>query len=272
MLATLITAGLAFAAEVPPSFHALASPRPQDPIREQVDPPAPPKAPEPPPIKVLTDAEARTQVAEWRKVRGNRNANLQQRMEAIQALAQGSHRTLVAPLRDAVLHESAVTVRRLAAEGLAHQPQREARAALLVLLKDKKVTDNGPVTGSVITALSAAGYQPADWDMLEKLFGRNYETEWVPMQKAILALAIKHKEKQAAQLLLDNLDEPAPVDVDDPSNPPAEYWKARWHAWASWKGDVAEGMFAITGQRFGSGKEARNWLRENGPRQGIRVR
>jgi hypothetical protein len=76
-------------------------------------------------------------------------------------------------------------------------------------------------------------------------------------------LAKNHKELEALDLLLENLDEPAPANVDDPSNPPAEYWEMRWKAWRSWRDDVKEALFAITGQRFNTSAEAREWLDKN---------
>ena len=54
-----------------------------------------------------------------------------------------------------------------------------------------------------------------------------------------------------------------PANVDSPTNPPASYGKARWHSWAAWKGKVKDALFAITGQRFSTGKEAKAWLKEN---------
>ena len=90
------------------------------------------------------------------------------------------------------------------------------------------------------------------------------------MQKAILQLVIDCTEKQAWRLLTEHIDEPGPVDVDSPSNPPAEYWESRWKAWRAWRADVKEALFALTGQRFGSGKEAKTWIRANGKKVGIR--
>ncbi len=71
-------------------------------------------------------------------------------------------------------------------------------------------------------------------------------------------------------MLLNHIDEPAPVDVDAASNPPASYWEKRWKAWRLWRDDVKEALYALTGQRFSSGKEARTWIRVNGARQGLK--
>jgi hypothetical protein len=85
----------------------------------------------------------------------------------------------------------------------------------------------------------------------------------VPLQEAILGLAAQHKEKQSIELLLDNIDEPVPQNVDAANNPPASYWEARWKAWKAWREKVKDALFALTGQRFGSAAEARVWLAKN---------
>ena len=73
-----------------------------------------------------------------------------------------------------------------------------------------------------------------------------------------------NKEKQAWKLVVEHIDEPYPEEIDPLSNPPAEYWERRWKAWRIWRSDAKEALFAITGQRFSSKKEAKVWIRANG--------
>ena len=112
-------------------------------------------------------------------------------------------------------------------------------------------------------SLSRCGYAPRQWPSIEDLFEKSYLPERVPLQLAILELVTLHKEAAAVPLLLRNLDEPAPADVDDPLNPPAEYWKERWAAWAAWRGKVKDALYVLTGQRFTTAAEAKAWLDKN---------
>ena len=83
------------------------------------------------------------------------------------------------------------------------------------------------------------------------------------VQKAIIELAGNQKELAAINLLLQHMDEPQPVFVDDPNNPPADYWERRWNNWEVWRLAVRETLYQITGQRFTKSKEARSWIQKN---------
>jgi hypothetical protein len=214
-----------------------------------------------------TDAEARTALAEFKKAAAVKQAKLTDRLAAVEALALGSHKSLVRPLADLVRLDDAVTVRKAAAKALAHQPAKDARPAVLRLLADKSVEANGPVATVVVQTLARLGYEPADWKLLENLFRNDYAEEFVPLQQAILVLAKEAKELAALDLLLEHLDEPIPADEHSPSNPPAEWWEKRWKAWRVWRADVGDALFAITGQRFTTAAEARAWLRKNPPKR-----
>ena len=134
---------------------------------------------------------------------------------------------------------------------------------MLKLLGNARVTGNPQVQAGLIRALGETGYVPKDWKHIEDVFEEDYDNERIPVHEAILELVRDHKEKQAIRLLLNNMDEPSPTNVDAADNPPREYWKARWHAWDSWKAKVKEAMKAITGQDFSNAGEARAWLKKN---------
>lgn len=214
-------------------------------------------------VAVWTDAQARTALADFRKAFGAKGARLVDRLAAVEALAGGSHKSLVRPLCDVVHTDEAVTVRKAAAQALADQPAKEGKPAVRRLLEDKNVTDSGPVAAVLVQSLAKLGYQPSDWKLLEDLFRANYDQEHVPLQQAVILLAKEQKEPQALDLLLAHLDEPVPANPDAPDNPPAEWWEMRWKAWRVWRGDIGEALFAITGQRFTTAAEARTWLKKN---------
>lgn len=214
--------------------------------------------------------QARVALAEFRETFRSRDLSLLDKLRAVEALAKGSHRILVKPFRDLAEDDKSTTVRVRAAAALGHQPSEQANPALVHLVRSVKVRGNAPVLAATIRSLNTADYSDKQWKELKGLFAAKYDAEYVAVQRALLELIVTHKEKQAVRLLVDNLDEPRPVWVDDPENPPAEYWERRWKAWDAWRSDVVEGLRVITGQRFNSSVEADAWIRENGAKIGIK--
>lgn len=214
--------------------------------------------------------EARVALAAFHKTFRTRDLRLADKLQAVAALARGSHRNLVKPLRDLAEDDESTTVRVKAAFALAHQPSKQANPALVYLLRSVKVRGNTPVLAATIRSLNKADYRDKQWRELQGLFQAKYDAEYIAVQKALLELIATHKEKQAVRLLVDNLDEPRPVFVDDPENPPAEYWERRWKAWDAWRSDVVEALRVITGQRFNRAAEADAWIRQNGAKIGIK--
>jgi HEAT repeat protein len=227
--------------------------------------------PEPPPTRPVpavqaqapadwNDKEAKEAVKAYRqKTKGN--LSLTQKMQALEDLGKGRHEELIPVLAAVIQSEKAITVRRRAAELLAWQPADAARSAIVKLLTT--VADQPAVLAELVRGLQRIGYQPRQWADLDGLFDKDYSTERVVLQDAILDLVIAKKEGQAIELLLRNLDEPVPANVDDPANPGAAYWEARWKAWRSWRTKLKDALFTVTGQRFSTAAEARAWLKKN---------
>lgn len=207
--------------------------------------------------------QARAALGAFRKAVRGKGVPLARRLQALEALARGRHHLLIRPLAKLVVSDPAVTMRRRAARALAVQPPAKARAVLVRLLEHEKVLETPAVLAEVVRALSSTGYVPRDWPGLERLFERDFAAAYVPVQKALLELIAAHREAGAWKLLLRHLDEPRPVDVHSPANPPASYWEKRWKAWRAWRGMVREALYAITGQRFSSAAEARAWAEDN---------
>ena len=211
----------------------------------------------------LPDREARARVKAFEKALKPKKVPMKLRRQALDLFEGGISRQLIKPLARFIEEDPSVMLRRRAVEILAYQPRDRAKPAILKLLKKARVTANPQVHAGLIRALSSAGYDAKDWRVIKDMFEDDYDTERIPLHEAILDLIAQHKEKQALPLLLRNLDEPAPKDVHGADNPPAEYWKARWHSWAAWRGKVKQALFAITGQNFGSAAEAKAWLKKN---------
>ncbi len=236
----------------------------QDPAPQGGAPAAPaaPVAAEPMPLAALDDKAAKAAVDAFNKSsKGKRSMN--ERMKAVEELGQGANKAFVKPLASVVENDESLVVRKRAATLLSLQPAPDSTKALRALLKSKKLETAPAVLADVVHGIARSGYDSTMWADIEPLFGNDYAAERVGLQEAILALVTRHKEPKAAKLLLENLDEPIPADEHDPSNPPAEYWKARWYAWKAWREKVKDGLFAITGQRFSTADEAKSWLDKN---------
>lgn len=218
-------------------------------------------------VKPLSDSDARATVAAFKKSARNKKARLAERLEAVQTLGRASHKLLVKPLVKIVRSDKSIVVRKNAAQALGHQPAKQAHTQLLKLIGEKRTPE---VLAVLIDSLSSAGYDKRDWKTLERLFETKFGEKYTAVQQEILALVVKHDEKQAWRLLSRHLDEPIPKDVHGASNPPAEYWEGRWKAWRVWRSEVKEALFVITGQRFSSEKEAKIWIAKNGRQKGLK--
>ncbi|MEZ6037194.1 MAG: hypothetical protein R3F29_06915 [Planctomycetota bacterium] len=186
-----------------------------------------------------------------------------ERKRLLDELGQGHNKLLVKSLAKVVETDESVVIRKHAVDLLLTQPTDELGPALTKLLGDGKVTANAAVQAALIRGVAKSCYTSKQWSALAEVFESDYETERVPVHEAILDLVIQHKEAQAVPMLLRNFDEPSPKDVNGGENPPAEYWKARWHSWSAWRPKVKEALFAITGQQFADVAEAKAWLDKN---------
>lgn len=217
-----------------------------------------------------SDTRARDAISTFKRTMRDADLGLAERVAAVEALAGGRNGLLVKPLATVLHRDPAVVVRKAAAEALGEQPAKAARKVLLTTLHRLRRGEEPAVVAALVRSLARSSYRPSDWRVVEGLFEREFGPEHVPVQQAVLELIETCEEKQAWRLLVKHVDEPIPEDVHAASNPPAEYWERRWKAWAVWRGDVKEALFAITGQRFSTGEEARRWIRENGAEHGLR--
>lgn len=213
-------------------------------------------------LEVLDDKAAKKVASEFEKaVRGG--ASMADKTRALDRLDGTSHALLVKPLATVVEKDKSLVIRKRAAMLLKDQPKTDAMATIRKLVKSPRVQTQPGVLAELVRGLSHCGYESKLWPEIADLFEVDYAAERVPLQEALLDLVTAHKEQQAVDLLLRNLDPPAPEDVDHKDNPPQEYWEARWKAWSAWKTKVKEALFAITGQRFSTASEAKAWLQKN---------
>lgn len=256
MLATLLTSLLLWQEPEPTPTP------PVPPTEKPAEKPAEKPVETPEPVEEWDDRTAKAAASELAKAMKGK-ASMRDKTQALEAVAKGSHKLLIKPLVDVIEDDKSLLVRQRAVVLLANQPAKDANAAVLKLLKNARVGSHPPVMAELVRALSRCGYTNKNWDAIAGMFEQDYAAERVPLQEAILELVSTHKEKAALPMLLRNFDEPAPENVHDGSNPPAEYWEARWKAWASWRNKVKETVFQVTGQRFSTATEAKEWLKKN---------
>ena len=214
-------------------------------------------------LETWPDKLARQKVKAFQKTLKPKKVSMAVRKGALDSLNGGISQQLIKPLQQFIEKDSSIVLKKQAVSMLADQPKQRTKPVVLKLLKNIRLTANPQVEAGLIHALSRTGYDSGDWKAIKDVLESDYDNERIPAHEALLDLVTKHKEVQAIPMLLRNLEEPGPANIDVADNPPAEYWKARWHAWAVWKGKVKEGLFAITGQRFSTAKEAKAWLKKN---------
>lgn len=241
------------------AFQDPTPPKPADPA-PAAGAPAAPAAPAKP-VEAWDDKTAKAAVDEWNKL--PKAASMADKNRLLDRWAEGANKLLVAPLAKLIETEKSVVLRRRAAELLGNQPTADAGKEIKRLLKSPKVAGHHTVVAELVRALGRTAYDASCWSDLEKLFESEIVLDRAPVQEAILELVIQKKEKAAVNLLVRHVDEPMATDPDSASNPPKEYWEARWKSWAVWKAKVKDALFAITGQRFSTGAEAIAWLKKN---------
>lgn len=214
-------------------------------------------------LETWPDKFARQKIQEFQKTLKPKRVSMVIRKKALDTLSGGVSQQLIKPLQQFIEKDSSIMLKKQALAMLSDQPKERVKPVILKMLKNHRLTANPQVEAGLVNALSLAGYDSGDWKPIKNVLESDYDNERIPVHEALLELVKKHQEIQAIPMLLRNLEEPSPANVDVKENPPAEYWKARWHAWAVWKGKVKDALFAVTGQRFSTAKEAKAWLKKN---------
>jgi hypothetical protein len=183
-----------------------------------------------------------------------------QRLEEVEKLQKVQHSSLVPHLAKVVMNDPALAVRSKAVGALLAQPGKQVLPIAHKLLGDKKLREQGAISGPLIKILSFYGAKKPVWDGIYRDF-----LEFGPIAQIEICKSIgERKDWDAIELLLEHLDAPKPKDVHCPTNPPAEYWKARWEAWQAFKPALVESMQKLLGKEFYTRKQAEEWIEEQG--------
>ena len=98
-----------------------------------------------------------------------------------------------------------------------------------------------------------------------------FRKDWKERHKAATRYFGFVKHKPAFRMLAEVLDEPAPKNPDDPNNPPASYWKERWHDWEKAVPFTRWALSQIVeGESFEATAEAKEWAEKEGRKHGIK--
>ncbi|MFQ5503398.1 MAG: hypothetical protein ACE5F1_01215 [Planctomycetota bacterium] len=193
-------------------------------------------------------------------------SNFVTRLEEVEALMKVQHRSLVPILKNVILKDPQIPVRAKGASAMLAQPRHFAVPAAITLLKESRVQREGNVSAPLIRLLSHYGTTRSVWKELRGDFLRFGTVAKI----ALLQSIGERRDWDGLDLLLRHMDEPAPANVDDPSNPPASYWEQRWKDWQKFKPHLMTAVGQLLGKSFSSRKEAEEWIASQGGLRKIR--
>lgn len=232
---------------------------------------SPPDAPEP--GSAVTDAEARDLVRALQKVAKKRKS--QPVLEVLAAIGERSHEDFHKPLLKLLTHDNtAVAIR--AADILAVQDVEKERDREKLV---KEIWKRGwshrdnerryGVRGRSLLAVAGIEKRPLDADRFEEVdrFWRwaveNPSRDWGVGLADVCTYVERTGDKRFCRWLAEEIDNPQPEDVNDPANPPREWWKRRWELWTEIKKPAVAALRALTGETFKTTKDAKAWFEEN---------
>ncbi|MHC4939700.1 MAG: HEAT repeat domain-containing protein [Planctomycetota bacterium] len=118
---------------------------------------------------------------------------------------------------------------------------------------------------AAIIGLGALNYTKA-YDDVKKQFKKDTGE----LRKASARYFGMTKAKAAFRMLAEELDEPMAKNPNDPSNPPASWWEARWHAWKANEKAIHWALSQLVeGESFETTDEAKKWAKSEGKKHGI---
>lgn len=168
--------------------------------------------------------------------------------QAARQLAEELDMSSRGEIEDFVLEREA-GVQVAAAHVLANIPGKSSTRALAKVFKDKETRKRKPkVTAAVIRALGELQYDRVEKDVFRQM--GLYSDKDVTRACVRYLGQIKTREFSYVRTLVEMLDPPQPLAVNDKNNPPVSYWAALWEQWSWARRDVTWALKEITGQTF----------------------
>ena len=127
-------------------------------------------------------------------------------------------------------------------------------------MKDRNIRRAGSIAGPLITIMSYHGARQSAFKELYKSFKKLGSSA----QIAVMESVGKRMDWDGFSFLLEHLDPPQPVWVDDRNNPPASYWKKRWERWAKFKPALKKSLKTLVGKDFNKSKDVLEYIDSQG--------
>jgi hypothetical protein len=181
------------------------------------------------------------------------------RLAAVDRLTTYQHALVAKGLADVLRRDSSSKVRAAAAVRLGLQEWDEVHKPLRIAWIQKANRKEPEILMAVTEA----------WRKLErspplKELTRDWDEHTKEVQRSVIRTTVFVRDTATVEWLAPLLDNPRPVDVDDPNNPPADHWKDKIIRWHFWVVDVQSALADLTDRDFESTKEVREWLSEGG--------
>ena len=218
-----------------------------------------------PGTKVEDASVARQEVSRFQKERKASGKDRTKFIELLGRLGEWDHPIVLNEAKKYVRHsDHKVAVAAIVAVARQATSQDKAGAALYKCMSDKRTS----IVCAALVGMGKLGYDKAS---VKKKAYALHRKDTGEMHKAAARYFGYVKDKDAFRMLAENLDEPTgAANPDDPSNPPASYWKEKWMDWAR---NIYYTRWAINqlvpGETFETTKEAKDWAETEGREHGI---
>ncbi len=223
-------------------------------------------------VETVSDAEAADLVRALKKVAKKRK--VQPLLEVLDRIGLRSHEEFQAPLLKLLTHDNSTAAVR-AAQILAVQRVEDEKDREKLVGKiwkegwsDRDNERRMSVRGAALLAVTGIEKKPLEKDRfaeVERLWKwcvENPDKAWAPLLVSVATYVGRTGDKRMCRWLAEEIDNPADGQgsVDDPNNPPAEWWKRRWEMWHEAKGAVVDALDELTGERFKTTADAKAWF------------
>jgi hypothetical protein len=216
-------------------------------------------------VKIADSNAARQQIVRFQKEWKAAGKNESKKVEALERLAKWDHPSVLAEAKKNIKDKShLVSIAAVKVCVRQTSDKKKTGGALLSALGREKRT------GVRCALLVGMGYMGYDTKKARKAAWKYFRRDTLETHKAATRYLGYIKDKSAFRALAEKLDEPHPANPNDPNNPPASYWRARWNEWNT---NVPHTRWAISqlvpGETFESKKEAKDWAKSEGKKHGI---
>ena len=213
-----------------------------------------------PKLRTLTDAEVAPLLEGLKKAL--KAKVLSEAAPALDALAGVTHPDLEPALAKLLGHNLADVAGR-AARAMGERAGEKTAATLWKAWSSPANERRVDVRAALLDAFATmkAPLDPKQYAQVERLF--TDAASPVAMDAVTRYFAAVATDKRPCKAFALWLDEPSPANVHDGSNPPKEWWEARWKLWTKTRPGAVAALKAITGQEFESSEQARAWFAAN---------